>query len=1069
MEPRELLKKLHPNQFSDSKIVDKVECPRELLDFSLSRLAEQNKHFDFEEFVRKLLEREVCPNLIEETGPAGGGDGKVDTENYPVAQSVQAFWWYGQNTDNERWAFAFSLKKDWKSKCNSDIKKIIETQRGYTKIFFVTNQAIKNNLRLEYQDSKKKETDIDITIFDKTWILDKALSDKNLDLLKILNIVTPLKEKEVGPNDIKKQKRLEDVEKQLNEYSYSNVINQDVLDLANEAAILSRDLEEKEDVVAGKFDRALRLSRKKGNITFEKTILYNLAWYYHWWLDDNENFERYYTEYESRVIKDKFLEEILSLADLWTLAFTRNKRNQDIMENRTKTLMSLLHEKENSQSRVTQLEAKTRLCILKILLEEDIDYQFESLITIIDEATMFKEYNFLTLAKMIENLLPVFNENEKYNHLYDLITDKLTTRKGEVQRAKMYLKKAKVLSSNSDHYAAINLLGKCLTLLYKNETDDKLLEVYVNIGGSFDSIGLYYAAKNYYIAAITLFMDMFLKENILDSFCIKILNRVLDIEISMGNVEAAIEWVNIKNIFISILIEKNESINIEEEDEFLLQRDALLASTVLSTKISNFNLMDKIISQSARNGLFTTEIMAKYVIGHYDDQLLKENSVTEIDSLIKEFYENALNQKLSTPFYMDLKEKEITSSLNGNKVIIRFTSSKLLYRFSEFIIALFENAFATMFSYKTFMRGDIILLIKETNTGNFDISYSFDGIDTYTISLDSIELYDATVDNHKVITDTLYNLLINVLAVSFIYKDFESTMEEMFVNDKTFERVLNHTNCLYNLNRIFGNEEDEDYTYFEVKRVNEWYSEDNINFPVEETEDPFEDIENIIYGKPTDDNLEKKCFKNISHSNIYTSGIIKCNHWDSAGWKGVMYLGDLDSKKHLKIGFLFENENGAKKVFQDLIDNASRNDATGKIIISFIKGINKDKKYDYRVLITGRVDIPKGNKENIVINSIARFHEMNCRDGANIKILEDVIYEGVNPSIHIFPAIIGVDRRIKPLWDLEIKIRKINIKQAYEISKGDIEAAAILKDDKPIIPSDIKDAPVIELLRLKNS
>lgn len=91
MEPRDLLKKLHPNQFSDSKIVDKVECPREILDFHLSRLSEQNKHFDFEEFIRKLLEREVCPNLIEETGLAGGGDGEVDTENYSVAKDIQEF------------------------------------------------------------------------------------------------------------------------------------------------------------------------------------------------------------------------------------------------------------------------------------------------------------------------------------------------------------------------------------------------------------------------------------------------------------------------------------------------------------------------------------------------------------------------------------------------------------------------------------------------------------------------------------------------------------------------------------------------------------------------------------------------------------------------------------------------------------------------------------------------------------------------------------------------------------------------------------------------------------------
>ena len=497
MEPKELLRKLHPDQFSDSKVIDKIECPRDFLDFSISRLSEQNKHFDFEEFIRKLLEREICPNLIEETGPAGGGDGKVDTENYSVSPNKQIFWWYGLNPTNDKWAFAFSLKKDWKSKCNSDIKKIIETKRGYTKIFFVTNQAIKNNIRLEYQDLKKEETGIEVTIFDKTWILDKVLQDKNLDLLKILNITTLVKEKQIGINDMKKQKRLEEVEKRLSEYSSSGILNQDVLDLANESAILSRDLEENEDVVVGKFERALRLSRKKGNHKSENENLYNLAWYYHWWLNDTENFEKWYSEYESKVLEGKNLDEIMDLTNLWTLYFTRNERNYEKTKDKTEKLLSLLYEKENSISRVTQLMAKTKICIIKITLNDDVDFQFGQLTAIAEEAEKFKEYNFVELAKMIEVLLPVYNDNENYNCLYETITDKLTNRQGEIQRAKMYVKKAKLLSSNSNYYNAINLLGKCLTLLYKNETDDKLLETYVNIGGNFDSIGLYYAAKNY--------------------------------------------------------------------------------------------------------------------------------------------------------------------------------------------------------------------------------------------------------------------------------------------------------------------------------------------------------------------------------------------------------------------------------------------------------------------------------------------------------------------------------------------------------------------------------------------
>ena len=64
MEPRDLLKKLHPNQFSDSKIIDKIECPRELLDFHLSKLSKQNKHFDFEDFIRDLLETDILFKLL---------------------------------------------------------------------------------------------------------------------------------------------------------------------------------------------------------------------------------------------------------------------------------------------------------------------------------------------------------------------------------------------------------------------------------------------------------------------------------------------------------------------------------------------------------------------------------------------------------------------------------------------------------------------------------------------------------------------------------------------------------------------------------------------------------------------------------------------------------------------------------------------------------------------------------------------------------------------------------------------------------------------------------------------
>lgn len=71
---------------------------------------------------------------------------------------------------------------------------------------------------MEYQDNKSKEIGVEIRVLDKTWILDKALNVKNLDLLKIINITQPLKEKQIGPNDLKKHRQIEEIEKKLQNY-----------------------------------------------------------------------------------------------------------------------------------------------------------------------------------------------------------------------------------------------------------------------------------------------------------------------------------------------------------------------------------------------------------------------------------------------------------------------------------------------------------------------------------------------------------------------------------------------------------------------------------------------------------------------------------------------------------------------------------------------------------------------------------------------------------------------------------------------------------------------------------
>lgn len=131
------LKARRPDEFSDSTIKKKGKLSREFLEYYLNSLTSRSQEKEFEIFCRRLAEKEICPNLLPQTGPTGGGDSKVDSETYPVSETITLSWYsgIGKAAANERWAFAISAKKDWKQKCISDIDKIIATGRDYKEIF----------------------------------------------------------------------------------------------------------------------------------------------------------------------------------------------------------------------------------------------------------------------------------------------------------------------------------------------------------------------------------------------------------------------------------------------------------------------------------------------------------------------------------------------------------------------------------------------------------------------------------------------------------------------------------------------------------------------------------------------------------------------------------------------------------------------------------------------------------------------------------------------------------------------------------------------------------------------
>lgn len=322
----EFYKKIHPEQFSDSVLVKKGNLDRDMFDYYLESLTSKNLEKTFEEFCRKLAESEVCPNLLPQTGPTGGGDSKVDSETYPVAQEISSLWYYGNTAASERWAFAISAKKDWKSKVKSDVVKIVSVNqqegRGYTKIFFMSNQYVPDKKRAQVEDELRNLHDLDIRILDRSWILDKVFSSpQNIDMtISVFGFSDSFRDEvKTGAQDLKRKQEFEENEQKLASHQTKQ---SEIVALAQRNVILARELEYPLHQVLGLIDRSIRLSAEKGSIVDHANAVCDAAWTVYWWYEDKNHYYSFYKDYEKLVMESQNVHLFINLITLWINLFS---------------------------------------------------------------------------------------------------------------------------------------------------------------------------------------------------------------------------------------------------------------------------------------------------------------------------------------------------------------------------------------------------------------------------------------------------------------------------------------------------------------------------------------------------------------------------------------------------------------------------------------------------------------------------------------------------------------------------------------------------------------------------
>lgn len=1060
--PSQFYRNRRPEYFSDSKIESKVLLTKEQLAFEISQISTNQKHDSFENLCRRLAEKLITPNLIPQVGPTGGGDGKTDSETYPVSNYISDRWFISENkwNENENWAFAISAKKDWKPKVKSDVKKIIETNRGYTKTYFFSNQKIRSKDKKETQDLINERHGIELIILDAEWIIEKVYSNHLLnEVIDSLNLSSlHLEEKKIGANDLERIEKLSEIEKTINTSDRTFEIDFQLVEDCLESAILSRMIELPKTEVIGKFERAKRFVNKLSSVQQKIRIHYQLAWTLINWYDDYKSFYEEFLIVKELVQNHPNLNNIefyLNLSNiLKTVSYIEDAKNVlivDIEKEESDFINFITKCTKNKEKPSTSLLAKFHLSFFQ--LRQNI----ENGISVSDELIKLKEYfklsakhldiPFEQLKEFINIYDKILPDNEDYDDLILVIAELESTRVSELSSGKIYLNRGTTKLKNDLNKQSLVFFGKAVRKLAKEETQDEFYFCLMLLSEAYSNLGLYWAANNCVISAINIYINEFFTKGIINKRLYRSVEQILKNETILGRIPVLLTWYElfkvIKQYFESEVNLENEEIPIEN----LI--DGCLSTRLLNTHYDNFKELTDLPDILNKNDLWLSSDSALYLLGYEE---IIETNVTKSPSFIREnfnkFYNTLANQPFVEQMAFDtnfLNKDEITSytRILGIKLIINSKNDLQLLILSETIFAYLESYLATAFKDAFPLSEKIILNVKYDKIDKF-FKINQESKNSFNLVIKQDYDYES-----KDISDLMNELVPLTIGSNYLFKDYKDFFENLYKNDEVHERlalIIEHKNFL--TNTLTSKPK-----FFLIN----WIKENNTNYPLKRISNPIIISNTDLKG----DKKEKPDFNSVTHKNMIAETVIDTDLWDKAKWKAFGFV-RMPLPTPFGVMLAFENEQALKKIFENWIKEYGKVDKEETISISIIKGIRKDNPYWYKVLVSKNIrnkQIENGN----FISLSSRFHRMEPTTSINLDNLTNG-YKYFKKYI-LMPAYVDKNSKMKPYPELGILKTKLKIINAWEIGIHDPESVVITEDDKPIIPDNIENAPILELLK----
>ena len=313
-------------------------------------------------------------------------------------------------------------------------------------------------------------------------------------------------------------------------------------------------------------------------------------------------------------------------------------------------------------------------------------------------------FPFEPIAQALAGLGDFVPESPAFDKLYETLSDALAERQKEGTAAKLNSDRGYQKLNKGLHYDAIRWSGRAVGLLVKAEYEEELVEALRGCSIAYMEAGLFWAARNYALAAVTSEFRKFKQSGSVDDVDPSILSHWFECELQLGRVPFALAAYELGAMV------RNARSRTQEQKDFAdrhrIEQGNRLAAVMVGTQFDDLQKLKAFPAALDRLGLGQASTTLMFLMGGEEalreDAGVPEDETSEgIESLFNHMSAAATAAGFPKPDYLLDHKVVLQSRVLGCEIAATCENSLTSIGISEAILGALESLLATSLGLDT--------------------------------------------------------------------------------------------------------------------------------------------------------------------------------------------------------------------------------------------------------------------------------------------------------------------------------------------------------------------------------